>query len=121
MMYEFADLIEEYATDCTIVVPGEGKYSGGEYVAGEPTETTVRAAMIPMSQTKIYQSGGAYNSQDREMYIKTADDIINLEKQKKTYVKHGERLYKVDAADLYGEDYADFNHYTLKRVESFDQ
>ena len=46
-------------------------------------------------------------------------DIINLESGT-FYVEHNGNSFKVEESYLYGEDYADFNSYTLRRVSSFD-
>lgn len=119
-LFEFCDLVRKYAVSCTVVAFDVGGYDAGEYVAGESTETDVCAALISMSQQKVYQSGGHYTSADREFYILVSDDPIRLGDGKKYYVVHNDMKYAVEASGDYGEDYADFNHYTLRRVDSFD-
>ena len=73
-----------------------------------------------MTAQKIYQSGGNLTSADRELYILKDDDIIDLDDGRTYFLEHNGRKYKVEAGGLYGEDYADFNQYTLRRVDSFD-
>ena len=119
-LFEFADLVRKYSVPCTIVALAAGTYEAGEYVPGESTETDVNAALISMSQQKVYQSGGNYTSADREFYILVEDDPIRFGDGKKYYVTHNDRKYAVESSGDYGEDYADFNHYTLRRVDSFD-
>lgn len=118
VMFRFADLVSKYSVSCTLVRVAEGEYVAGEYKDGERTETAVTAAVISMSQSKIYQSGGRLTSADRTMYVLKALDIINLEGKADYYVVHHGLTYKVEASGLYGEDYADFNEYTLRRIDS---
>ena len=120
MQFIFEDLIKKYSVSCTLVVFARGSYTAGNYVPGERTETAIEAAVISMSQQKIYQSGGHLTSADRELYILKSDDSIDLDDGRTYYLEHNGRKYKVEAGGLYGEDYADFNQYTLRRVDGFD-
>lgn len=120
MQFIFGDLVEKYSVPCTLVVFGRGSYSAGNYQPGGRTDTNVEAAVISMSQQKIYQSGGHLTSADRELYIRKGDDIINLDDGRTYFLEHNNRKYKVEAGGLYGEDYADVNQYTLRRVDGFD-
>ena len=120
-MFHFADLVKKYAVACEIVALRGGGYEGGEYVRGEPERRAVNAAIVPLSQGKVYQSGGALTTSDRDFYIRKADDSIDLDDTACTYyVAHKGKTYKVEGAELFAEDYADVNRYTLKRVDSFD-
>lgn len=116
----FADMIREYSIPVTIVAISRGKYVAGDYQAGDKTSTEIYAAVLPMSAQKIYQSGGAYTSEDRDMYVAQADDSIVFDSGAQYFVVDGSRKFHVEAADNYGTEYADFNHYSLKRVDSFD-
>lgn len=120
MLFIFEELVKKYSVPCTLVVFEWGSYSAGNYVPGERTDTAVKAAVISMSQQKLYQSGGHLTSADRELYILKDDDIINLDDGRTYFLEHNGRKYKVEAGGLYGEDYADFNQYTLRRVDGFD-
>ena len=120
MQFIFGGLVEKYSVPCTLVVFGRGSYSAGNYQPGGRTDTNVEAAVISMSQQKIYQSGGHLTSADRELYIRKEDDIINLDDGRTYFLEHNNRKYKVEAGGLYGEDYADVNQYTLRRVDGFD-
>lgn len=120
MQFIFEDLVRKYSVPCTLAVFARGAYSGGEYERGERTDTDIEAAVISMTMQKIYQSGGNLTSADRELYILKDDDIIDLDDGRTYFLEHNGRKYKVEAGGLYGEDYADFNQYTLRRVDSFD-
>lgn len=118
-IFNFARLVNKYSVDCVLVTVAQGEYVAGEYVEGAAARAPIRAAVISMSQSKIYQSGGRLTSADRTMYVLTAQDQIDLESSNSYYLEHGGSRYKVEAAGLYGEDYADFNEYTLRKVDSF--
>lgn len=119
MLFQFADLVNKYSVPCTLAVIGKGAYKGGEYQQGERMDMEITAAVISMSQQKIFESGGTLTSADRTMYILKEKDVIDLEGGGTCYIIHHGKSYKVEAAGLYGEDYADFNEYTLRRVDSF--
>lgn len=119
MQFHFADLIKKYAVDCTLIYFAPGGYVAGESVPGARTDKDIRAALISMSQAKIYQSGGFLTSSDRTLYILKADDGIDLETGK-WFIQHNGKKYKLEESGLYGEDYADFNEYTCRRVDKFD-
>lgn len=119
MLFHFSDLVDKYSVPCTLVVIDKGEYKDGEYQPGERTDTEITAAVISMSQQKIFESGGILTSADRTMYILKEKDLIDLESGGAYYIVHHGKSYKVEASGLYGEDYADFNEYTLRRVDSF--
>lgn len=119
-LFQFADLVRKYSVDCTLVKFAEGSYSAGEYVPGGRTDIGIRAAVISMSQQKLYQAGGHLTQADRELYILKDDDIIDLTDGCRYFLLHNGKNYRVEEAGLYGEDYADFNQYTLRRVDGFD-
>lgn len=121
MLFRFNDLIKKYSTECILVKIPDGTYIGGEYQPGEPERTEVTAAVTSMNASKVYQSGGAYTTQDRNMYILADEDPIDLsDRDCSWYAEHNGLKFKIESAGLYGENYADFNHYVLRRVDSFD-
>lgn len=120
MLFVFENLVRKYSVPCSLVTRDRGTYQGGDYVPGEETTDEINAAVISMSQQKIYQSGGHLTGEDREMFVLKEKDRIDLTDGRTYFLEHNGRKYKVEEAGLYGEDYADFNHYTLKRVDSFD-
>lgn len=120
MLFQFEDLLRKYSVDCTLVKFSAGGYDAGEYVPGDRTDIGIRAAVVSMSEQKVYGSGGHLTQADRELYIRKDDDIIDLEDGCRYYLLHNGRNYRVEEAGLYGEDYADFDQYTLRRVDGFD-
>ena len=119
MEFIFADLISKCEVPCKLITFSKGSYIAGEYVKGEKLSRDIKAAIITMTSRAIYESGGRLTSSDRQMFIVKDNDIINLENGT-FYVEHNGNRYKVEECYLYGEDYADFNSYTLRRVSSFD-
>ena len=113
-LYNFNRLITKYSTDFTIIMPSEGYYDGGIYVCGETKTEVLAGAIIPMSQRKVYQLGGNYTTQDKELYMMKRIDRALL---------GGKVSYKGDTYSIEEEtdysDFADIYHYILrKEVES---
>lgn len=111
-LYNFKRLIEKYSVDFTLVSISEGSYVGGKYVEGVKTETQCRGAVEPISDSKIYQSGGALTTKDRRLFMKNPIEQ-SLTNSK---VIHKGNVYKIEQEANY-EDYADAYIYTLKWVE----
>lgn len=110
-LYNFIRLINKYSVDFVCITQSAGGYDdGGVYIAGEKTETPLRGAIIPMTERKIYQLGGNYTSEDRELYmIKRIDSAL----------LGGKVLYKGEYFAIEEEtdysDYADIFHYILRK------
>jgi len=119
MEFIFSDLISKYEVPCKLITFTQGSYIAGEYTKGVKLSRDIKAAIITMTSRAIYESGGRLTSSDRQMFIAKDKDIINLENGA-FYVEHNGNSFKVEESYLYGEDYADFNSYTLRRVSSFD-
>ena len=68
-----------------------------------------------MTDRKVYQSGGTYTAQDRELITETG---IPLEPT--SYIVHQGTRYHVESENDYSE-YAGFHDYNLKRVAAFDR
>lgn len=119
LLYMFADLVNKYSVPCRLITAAPGQYVAGEYIVGSEIVKDVQAAIISMTNRTIYESGGKLTSADRQMYILKANDPIDLDDDQTWYLEHMGKVYKIEEASLYAEDYADFNNYTLRRVESF--
>lgn len=116
-LYNFSDLIEEYSVECELIrETGRGSYVGGNWVpqAALPAETAA-GAVIPMTDRKIYQSGGMYTQNDRE-FITQKD--IPLEPA--AYIIFQGMKYHVESETDYNV-YAGFHVYNLKWVGVFDR
>lgn len=117
LLYNFNRLIKKYGVTCSLLEEASGgRYEGGEWVPDPaPPEEEITGALIPMTERKIYQSGGTYTEHDREFLTFTE---IPLEPAHHiTY--HGAK-YKVESNTDYS-DYAGFYAYNLKRVGAFDR
>lgn len=110
-LYNFDRLIDKYSVDFTLVSTAEGGFVDGKYVAGEATETPCRGAIVPMSERKIYQSGGSYTDKDKQLYMRTAIPAP----LKLTKVRYKNNNYNIEQVTDY-DDYADAYIYTLKWV-----
>ena len=111
-LYNFKRLIEKYSVDFTLVSISEGSYVGGKYVEGIKTETQCRGAIVPISDSKIYQSGGALTIKDRQLFMKSPIEQ-SLTNSK---IRYKGNVYKIEHETNH-EDYADAYIYTLKWVE----
>lgn len=69
--FDFNRLITKYSAPFTLKTPSEGSYVSGHYVEGGETEETRTGAIIALSETKVYQSGGYLTTQDRHLYSLT--------------------------------------------------
>lgn len=109
-LYNFNRLITKYSTEFTLITPSEGAYDGGVYVYGEPKTNVLTGAIIPLSQRKVYQLGGNYTTQDKELYMLKRIDRALL---------GGKVFYKGDTYSIEEEtDYSDFSdiyHYMLRK------
>lgn len=114
-LYNFNRLIEKYSVDFTLVYEAEGTYDSGVYVAGEKTETPCRGAFVPISERKIYQSGGTLTEKDYNLYMRVPID----KPLKTTTARYKGNEYKLEQETNY-EEYADAYIYVAKWVSTFD-
>ena len=109
-LYNFHRLIKKYSvTFC--LHKTQGGYVSGKWEEGGEIVKEMHGAIVPMSDRKIYGSGGAYTSQDRELYV-TEPLKAPLSDVKVVYK---ENIYTVEEGRNF-EDYADAAVYTLKWV-----
>ena len=108
-LYNFKRLIEKYSVTFSLIREAGGKYVGGKYVKGEAVTEEMRGAIVPMSDSKVYGSGGTYTTKDRELYL-TKPLTGSLSEYR---VSHKGELYAVESGRNY-EDYADVSVYVLK-------
>lgn len=117
ILFGFSRLLKKYSVECQLIrETGGGKYVGGNWIpdpAGKPE--LISGAVIPMEDRKIYQSGGTYTEQDRELITKME---ITLEPA--AYIIYHGSKYHVESENDYSE-YAGFHDYNLKRVSAFDR
>lgn len=114
-LYNFKRLIDKYSVDFVLIAPSEGKYEGGIYVDGEGEQIKMRGTIVPMSMRKVYQLGGNYSAQDKELYtVSHIDDALLGGK-----VIYKGRTYSIEEETDYS-DYADAYHYLLRKEGIYD-
>ena len=69
LLYDFTDLISKYSVEGRLIrESSQGEYIGGNWVPASADEPKpVKGAFLPMTRQKVYQSGGAYTENDREL------------------------------------------------------
>lgn len=108
-------VIKNFAAQCaeiTLITLSEGSYDGGKYVSGVTTETTITGAIVPVSDSKIYQSGGVITAKDRELY--TTEPISDSLTGAKVVYNNNE--YSIETERNFN-DYDNAYIYTLKWVK----
>lgn len=117
MGFNFTRLINKYAVDCQLVRSSTGgRYVGGNWVPVEsPESEKISGAIVPMTDMKIYQSGGTYTKHDRELITE-----INIPLEPTAHVIYQGNKYQVES-DVDYSVYAGFHAYILKRVGAFDR
>ena len=110
-LYNFKRLIDKYSVSFSLCRQEEGKYVAGKWENGQTVQSELRGAIVPLRESKIYTSGGAYSEQDRELYL-TAPLPAPLSSLSVIYKGN---TYSVEDSRNF-EDYADVAVYTLKWV-----
>lgn len=114
-LYNFTRLIKKYKCNFTVVTQTGGTYEGGIYVPENKTETEMIGAIVPLGENKIYQSGGSYTTQDRNLYMFKQIPKPLLSGK----VIYKGNIYSIEENTDYSE-YCDAFIYTLRRVSALD-
>lgn len=115
-LYNFERLIQKYSVDFIIETEGEGgQYIGGKYVPAEAASLQCRGAIVPMSESKVYQSGGTYTAKDRQLFMRQP---IRSALTKAKVIYKGNR-YNIEQETNF-EDYANAYIYLLKWVSTVE-
>lgn len=109
-LYNFTRLISKYSV-AFCLHRTKGGYVGGKWEAGSEIVSQMRGAIVPLSDRKVYGSGGTYTTQDRELYLTTPLQAPLSEYR----VVYNGNYYAVEEGRNY-EDYADVAVYILKWV-----
>ncbi len=114
-LYSFKRLIDKYSVDFTLCQEREGSFVAGKWEEGEGLKTPMRGAIVPLGERKIYDAGGTYTAQDRELYLSKplGDPLSALQ------VIYKGNTYKVEQSKDFS-DYADVAVYILKWVSKND-
>lgn len=115
--FNFNRLINKNICDFTLKQPQEGSYVGGQYQSGGFTEKTLSGAIMSMTATKLYQSGGYLTKQDKRLY--TLEPIEgSLDGCKVIY---NNKEYSIEEDSQNGnERFTGVSSYILRWVSSFD-
>lgn len=111
-LYDFRRLINKYG----IVVKlhqKSGHYVAGKWIEDDDLVREIRGAIVPISEQKIYQSGGTLTRDDREWFIPEA---LNGSLEDLTVTYKG-NTYTVEQSRDFTE-YANLAVYILKRVNT---
>ena len=114
-LYDFTRLINKYSSSVELITETDGQYVNGMWQGGLSTVTTIQGAVVPLSERKIYQSGGTLSSTDRQFYT-TCKITAPLKNVK---IRYKGKTYSVEEETDYG-DFSDAYIYVLKWVNSFD-
>lgn len=113
MMYNFTDLIRRHSVAFELVSKSGGSYVGGKWQSGSETVSGRSGAIVPMSEYKVYQSGGTYTTKDCNLYMTTPI----LEPLKEAQVRYKGNLYNIEQSKDYSDYSADYV-YLLRWVSS---
>lgn len=113
-IYDFTDIIRMHSVTFELVSHSEGNYVGGKYQSGSEVVSERTGAIIPLSERKIYQSGGTYSSKDRHLYMTTPISGA----LKDTQVRYKGDVYSIEE-DRDWSDYSNTFVYVLRWVSSF--
>ena len=115
-LYFFDNLIRRYSTEFDVEVEQDGSWDNGVWKPGEPLRATLEGAIIPVNDRKIYASGGAYTTKDRQLFM-TQPLGAQLDKIK---VYWSGNVYAAEL-DMDCQELGGFFVYILKAVSKFDK
>lgn len=112
-MYQFARLIAKYSVDCQLITNQPGKYND-DGIWLEPADVTEgrKAAIMPVPEKTVYNSGGRYTSADRMVISQETFPV-------QAFIIYKGHKYRIEEVSDYTE-YADFYQYLAKWVSAFD-
>lgn len=112
-LYNFKRLIDKYSVPCQHITRQPGHYDE-DGIWREPQDVTrdTRAAILPVPERTLYESGGRYTAADRL--------IISLESYPmQSHLLYKKQKYRIEEIADFTE-YADFNQYLAKWVSAVD-
>lgn len=116
-IFNFSRLLKKFHVDFMVITETEeGYFDHGKYVDGEQIMEKRCGAIVPMSNRKIYTTGGTYTQSDRELF--TFKPLPGKLSQLKVIYKG--LIYNVEESTDHS-DYCDVYSYNLKRVGVFDE
>lgn len=116
MRYDFRDLIRRHSVRFELVSHENGSYVDGRWQNASETISERSGAIIPLSERKIYRSGGAYTTKDRHLYMTTPIE----EALQNTQVRYKGNVYSIEEERDHS-DYSPAYAYVLRWVSAFDR
>jgi hypothetical protein len=101
--FEFADFVQEFKVNFTVLGQDEGYYApNGEWVPGVEISKPCEGIILPLSDDDLkYDLNGLYTLHDRKIYTTTPLKIgQQIEHQGRRYTIQNEKAYS-DYADVY--------------------
>lgn len=108
-LYDFTRLITKYSVPFLLRHTSKGGYVSGKWEPGEEVTEEMQGAIVPISDRKIYDSGGTYTAMDRDLYV--MQELPNPLSEYEVIYK--DNVYAVEGGRNFC-DYADAMVYTLK-------
>ena len=110
-LYNFARLVQKYSVPCQHITSQPGHYDD-DGIWHEPHDVTrdTMAAILPVPERTLYESGGRYTAEDRL--------IISLEAfPLQSHIVYRGKKYRIEEETDFSE-YADFHQYLAKQVDT---
>ncbi|MBR6613177.1 MAG: hypothetical protein IKK84_00230 [Clostridia bacterium] len=121
-LYNFDRLIEKYSSEFRLIK------KTGQYVSGEWQETETigitRGAILPVSSSEVYSSGGTLSTSDRHLYrkkpiVEPTDGQTMDEALKLIEIEKDGKRFKISQDQDYS-DFGDVYVYVLKGASNYD-
>ena len=113
-LYNFKRLVEKYSVPCQLVTGQQPGYYDEDGKWHDPQDVTcdTKAAILPVPERTLYESGGRYTAADRL--------VISLEAYPMhSHIVYRGNKYRIEEMTDFTE-YADFNQYLAKWVSAVD-
>lgn len=79
--FNFRRLIKKYESEFSAITQTDGYRdydNGGEWVAGETLQTSLKGAILSQSESKLFRSEGALTEKDKQLFVlKPIDDKLH--------------------------------------------
>lgn len=116
-MFNFYSLIVKYGVWFECVTTEKGGYVDGEWQDGKEKTVPCFGAIVSLPERKLYQPGGTYSMQDRNLYLPEPLPAH----WKNCTVRHDGSQYRIEEDISNGnETFTGVYSYVLKWVSVFD-
>ncbi len=110
-LYNFIRLVQKYSVPCQHIASQPGYYDD-DGIWHEPQDVTVdtKAAILPVPERTLYESGGRYTTADRLIIALEAFPL-------QSHIFYRGKKYRIEEETDFSE-YADFHQYLAKLVDT---